>query len=67
MLALSPLLWITDNPAFPAGGLPNFELMTEGRFTMGLVGCVHQLSIQGQNVDLATDLQGASNVSPCVG
>ena len=39
--------------------------MTGGRFGAGLIGCVHQLTIQGEEVNLATDVQAAANVSPC--
>ena len=45
--------------------MPDFEVMTGGRFGAGLIGCVHQLTIQGEEVNLATDVQAAANVSPC--
>ncbi|XP_043237332.1 basement membrane-specific heparan sulfate proteoglycan core protein-like isoform X3 [Amphibalanus amphitrite] len=61
------LTMMNTNGNIYIGGLPDFELMTDGRFAMGLVGCVHQLSIQGDPVDFTTDLQGGANVSPCTG
>ena len=39
--------------------------MTAGRFRAGLIGCVHQLTSQGEEVNMATDDQAAANASPC--
>ena len=39
--------------------------MTDGRFMTGLVGCVHALAIQDEEVDLVTDVQAGANLMPC--
>ncbi|XP_037075728.1 basement membrane-specific heparan sulfate proteoglycan core protein-like isoform X4 [Pollicipes pollicipes] len=61
------LTMMNTNGNIYIGGLPDFDLMTEGRFSAGLVGCVHGLAIQGQEVNLANDLQGGVNLMACDG
>ncbi|CAG2055018.1 unnamed protein product [Timema podura] len=48
------------------GGVPNFDLMTAGRYLEGFAGCIHSLQIQSSgDINLRESALSAVNALPC--
>uniref|UniRef100_A0A914BVB7 Basement membrane proteoglycan n=1 Tax=Acrobeloides nanus TaxID=290746 RepID=A0A914BVB7_9BILA len=47
------------------GGLPNLELMTAGLHTQNFIGCIADLALNGQRIDLMANAIDGRNVKPC--
>jgi len=49
------------------GGVPDLNIMTAGMFNQNFVGCLGEVELNGQRIDLMANAIDGRNVRPCGG